>query len=152
LSLPATLAAADWLCLTRPVSQHGRAHLLQPMALAGVVMGVGLGWLGLLLASASLAVRGTADAHLVADVAGSGGVLGAALATLMALALWASAAPLVFIWSPARALLSLAPRLASAPRAAALAAGVLFVLVPLMALLPEAWGAAALGGLLLGVA
>ncbi len=122
--LPAVLGAADWLQGARPDVELsvGRRWLRRTAGLMAAVALVPVAWLGLVLGSASMAVRGGLDAHVIPDATGFGGVAGGLLAFGFAAALWVASAPLVAAYGPGMALLGIVPKLKRASRGAAAAA------------------------------
>jgi len=114
LTLPALIACSDWERFRRGRDASTpaiRRSLLDTLSPASIVpVGVALGFVGALLASASHAVCGQAAGGPIADAVGFGEVPGGVAAVVLVGCMWLGAAPLVGMYSSGLAACGLAPR------------------------------------------
>ncbi len=139
LALIGVVSASDWLRFVARTSP-GRAtagSLKERWLALAMLGGVSLAFVGVLVAAASLVVRGRFDGHPIADAAGFGGLVGGGAGLLLLVGLWSFAAPVVGLYSPALAWCALAPRLVTYRRGVALTVLVAACLVPLWSYLTE---------------
>ncbi len=137
------VSSADWARFRRGGSGGREERVAKAKAfdnLAPLVMlpvGVGLAFVGALLASAASAVRGVAYAAAIPDAAGFGGIGGGALAAVFSLCMWLAAVPLVGIYSPALAACGMWPRRVGYHRALAITLIASISMVPTVTLVTE---------------
>jgi NCS1 family nucleobase:cation symporter-1 len=139
LTLPGLIACSDWERFRRgrQAPQRSAFDALAPVFL--VPVGVGIAFVGALLASASHAVRATAVGAPIADATAFGNLVGGLAAVALVVFMWLGAAPLVGMYSTGLAACGLSPRRVSYH------VGLLLTVVGSLAVIPVVRAAADLG-------